>query len=346
MERIEAWFHQEVLDRPPVRFYQHNAQFEAGEPLDKTRWESLRQRWFDLDYQIGSFEKSLVDRTFHAETFPVFTPNLGPSVYSAFYAGEIEFDAITSWYHPVLDGLADLSVLDNDPFKSLFFRKIVEMTRAALDRCGDRYWVGYTDLHPSLDCMAAWRGVDGLCLDMAMEEEYLPSLVDLSVRDFHRVFDHFDSMLKAAGQPSVTWMNIPCHGKFHIPSCDFSTMISAAHFEEFSLPQLRRELQGMDRCVYHVDGKGVARHLDVILAQPEIQAIQWVQGMGTDWPILQWIPLLQRALAAGKSVLVDVPIEELDEFMHRMPCEGVFLCLGVKEGQEADTLKRVQRWGR
>ena len=346
MERIEAWFHQAVLDRPPVRFYKHNAQFEAGEPLDRTRWASLRERWFDTNYQIESFEQSIAGKTFHAETFPVFSPNLGPGVYSAFYAGDIEFAEVTSWYHAVLDNLDDLSVLANDPFPNIFFRKIEEMTRAALARCGDRYWVGYTDLHPSLDCMAAWRGVDGLCMDMAIEEENLHSLLELSVRDFHRIFDHFDAMLKAARQPSVTWINIPCTGKFHVPSCDFSTMISAAHFEQFSLPQLQRELKGMDRCVYHVDGKGVARHLDLILAQPEIQAIQWVQGMGADWPIMQWIPLLKRVLAAGKSVLVDVPMEELDAFMSQMPREGVFLCLGVKDGQEAETLKRVQRWGK
>jgi len=345
MDRIEAWFHQGVLDRPPVRFYKHNVQFEAGDPLDTARWPSFRERWFDTEYQIECFEKSIAGKTFHAETFPVFVPNLGPGVYSAFYGGDIEFDAVTSWYHPVLNGLGDLSVLQCDPFQNLFFRKIEEMTRAALARCGDRYWVGYTDLHPSLDCMAAWRGVDGLCMDMVMEEGNLQAAMDLSVRDFHRIFDHFDAMLKAAGQPSGTWMNIPCRGKFHVPSCDFSTMISAAHFEEFSLPQLRRELQGMDRCIYHVDGKGVARHLDVILAQHEIQAIQWVQGMGVDAPILQWVPLLRRVLAAGKSVLVDVPIEELDEFMHQMPREGVFLCLGVQAGLEADTLQRVHRWG-
>ena len=44
LERIEAWFHQAVIDRPPIRFYKHNAQFDAGEPLDRTRWSSLEQR--------------------------------------------------------------------------------------------------------------------------------------------------------------------------------------------------------------------------------------------------------------------------------------------------------------
>jgi len=346
LERIEAWFHQAVLDRPPVRFYKHNAQFDAGEPLDRTRWPSLEARWFDTGYRLDSFEQSIAGKVFHAETFPVFFPNLGPSVYSAFYAGRLEFAEVTSWYAPVLAGAADLSVLRRDPFDSVYFRKLEEMTRAALARCGDRYWVGYTDLHPSLDCIAAWRGIEGVCLDMAMEPESLGPLVDLSVRDFHRIFDHFDALLKSAAQPSATWINIPCAGKLHIPSCDVASMISTAHFEQFSLPQLLCELQGMDRAVYHVDGKGVARHLDVILAQPQIQAIQWVQGLGEDWPILQWVPLLRRILDAGKSVIVDVPIKELDEFMARMPREGVFLCLGVEEGQELGVIRRVERWSR
>lgn len=244
----------------------------------------------------------------------------------------------------MLTDLDDLSVLRRDPCDSPYFKKIEEMTRAALARCGERYWVGYTDLHPSLDCIAAWRGIDALCLDLALTPEKLTPLVELSVRDFHRIFDHFDAMLKAAGQPSGTWINIPCAGKLHIPSCDFAAMISTKHFEQFFLPQLRRELVGMDRAIYHVDGRGVAQHLDVILAQPEIQAIQWVQGLGKHWPILQWVPLLRHILAAGKSVLVDVPMEELDEFMRQMPREGVFLCLGVQEGQEPEVIRRVESW--
>ncbi len=344
MERIEAWFHQEVIDRAPVRFYKHNAQFEVGEPLDPARWSSLEARWFDTAYQIESFERSIAGKVFHAETFPVFVPNLGPSVYSAFYAGRLQFAEVTSWYEAVLPSLDDLSVLQNDPFASPYFRKLEELTRAALDACGGRYWVGYTDFHPSLDCIAAWRGLDALFLDMATAPEKLEPLVELSVRDFQRIFGHFDALLRDRGQPSVTWLNLPCPGRFHIPSCDVAAMISTRHFKQFSLPQLRCELAGMDRAIYHVDGKDVARHLDVILEQPEIQAIQWVQGLGADWPILQWIPLLKRILATGKSILVDVPTEELNEFMDRLPPEGVFLCLGVREGEEQDILRRVERW--
>ena len=343
-ERIEAWFHQAVIDRPPVRFYKHNAQFEDGEPLDRKRWPSLEARWFDTEYQIESFEQSIAGKVFLAETFPLFWPNLGPSVYSAFYGGRLEYTEVTSWYEPVVTDLDDLSAVGGDPFASVYFRKLEELTRAAIARCGDRYWVGYSDFHPNLDCVAAWCGMDNLFLAMTEEPERLAALSELSVRDFQRIFGHFDSILKAAGQPSGTWMNIPCRGRLHIPSCDVSCMISTDYFERFSLRNLRREMPGMDRAIYHVDGKGVANHLDQILAQPDIQAIQWVQGLGVDWPILQWIPLLKRIRAAGKSILVDVPIEELDEFMAHMPREGVFLCLGVTPEQEPEVLKRVEKW--
>lgn len=344
MDRVEAWFHQAVLDRPPVRFYKHNAQFETGEPLDRTRWPSLEARWFDTAYQLDSFERSIAGKTFHAETFPVFMPNLGPSVYSAFYAGRLEFAENTSWFEPVISDLDDLSVLLRDPFASVYFKQIEEMTREGLARCGDRYWVGYTDYHAGLDTVAAWIGADTLFLTMAAEPEKLAPLLELATRDFQRIFGHFDRLLTAHHQPSITWIDIPCRSRFHVPSSDTSAMISTDYFRRFALPGIRTEMAGMERAVFHVDGRGVARHLDVILEQPDIDAIQWVQGLGPDWPILQWVPLLKRILAAGKSVLVDVPLEELDEFMTRMPREGVFLCLGVPDGDEPECLRRIARW--
>jgi hypothetical protein len=346
LKRIEAWYHGEVIDRPPVRFSRHNAQHDSGDPLDKARWPSLRDRWHDVDYLLDRFEASIRDKTFRAETFPVYIPTQGPNVYSAFYGGALEFGETTTWFEPVITNLEDLSPLGGNPFESVPFRQLESQTRAALARCGGDYWVGYADLHPSLDCVAAWCGTEALMIGLAEEPEKLEPLLALSVRDFHAIFDHFDAMLKTAGQPSITWLRVPCPGgKFHIPSGDATSMVSSGFFKRFSQPLLRSELEGMDRVVYHVDGKGVAQHLELILAEPGVQAIQWVQGVGTDWPILQWVPLLKRALAAGKSVMVDVPPEELDEFMARMPREGVFLCLGASDDDmEERLLRRVEKW--
>ena len=151
-------------------------------------------------------------------------------------------------------------------------------------------------------------------------------------------------MLKAHRQPSVTWMGIPSFGKMHIPSCDFAAMISTRHFEEFCLPVLVEEVKPMTHNVFHLDGKGVARHLDHILAVPEINAIQWVQGMGDDTPIMQWLPLIKRIQAAGKSVLVDLQLAELEEFIENMDPKGLMLCIAADETIQPEVIKRVEKW--
>jgi hypothetical protein len=344
LERIEAWYRQAVIDRPPVRFTKHNAQHDKGNLLDTARWRTLRDRWHDTEYMVGNFEKSIAGKRFRAETFPVYIPTLGPNVYSAFYGGELQFGETTTWFDPIVTDLSDLRPVSNDPFTSLCFKKLEEQTRAALSRCGNNYWVGYADLHPSLDCVSAWCGAEALMLAMTDEPEKLAPLTALATRDFHAIFNHFDGLLKAAGQPSITWIRIPCAGKFHIPSGDATSMISSAFFRQFSLPSLKAELAGMDRAIYHVDGKGVAQHLDLILAEPGIQGIQWVQGVGDDWPIMQWVPLLKRVLNAGKSIMVDVPLPELEDFIAAMPREGLFLCLDVEDGMQDGILRRVAKW--
>jgi len=50
-----------------------------------------------------------------------------------------------------------------------------------------------------------------------------------------------------------------------------------------------------------------------------------------------------KTLEQIERELVDVPMEERDGFMRQMPREGVFLCLGVREGEELEMLKRIER---
>lgn len=72
IERVEAWFEQEVIDRPPIRFSKHNVQYEKTNTLNENRWDTLKDRWFDAEYQVDAFIKSIEGQTFPAETFPVF----------------------------------------------------------------------------------------------------------------------------------------------------------------------------------------------------------------------------------------------------------------------------------
>ena len=77
------------------------------------------------------------------------------------------------------------------------------------------------------------------------------------------------------------------------------------------------------------------RHLDRILEIPQIHAIQWVQGVGADLPILQWLPVIKKIQAAGKGVVVDLQLDELEPFIAAMKPDGLFLCLAAAGGRPA-----------
>jgi hypothetical protein len=306
--------------------------------------EELRSNWLDVEYQVDLFEASIQGRMFHGETFPIFWPNLGPNVYAAFYGGELEFGETTSWSEPIVQGWDDVEALRLNR-DSVYFRKLEDLTLHALDRCSGRYMVGYTDLHPGIDCMAAWRGMDHLCIDMVENPELVKRLAELSIADFEIVYDHFDSLLKAHRQPSSSWMGIPSFGRMHIPSCDFAALISPGFFDEYALPILFSEVRTMTHSVFHLDGKGVARHLESILSVPDVHAIQWVQGMGTDLPIMQWTPLIREIQSRGFPVVVDLSKHELDAFMAEMDPEGLFLWVAAdSEEEELALLRKVQTW--
>ena len=343
MERIYYWYYQEILDRAPIRFTAHNAEYNEIHGLENRSWPSLKDRWWDTQYQIELFEQQLKDMVFNAETFPVFWPNLGPEVYTAFYGVELIYKEVTSYAVPFLKDLNGLDKIKFD-YNNNYFRKIEEMTYAALERCSGKYLVGYTDFHPGLDCAAAFRDAQELCTDIILEPDKVRQLIDISSRDFHKIFDYFDIILKSHKQPSVTWMGIPSFGKLHIPSCDLGTLISPEQFEEFVLPVLKNEVKQMTHNIFHLDGTGVANHLDMILEIPEINAIQWVQGLGKDLPIMQWVPLIKKIRSAGKSVVVDLNISELDPFMNEVPPDGILLCIDAPYDLQPEIIRKVGKW--
>lgn len=343
MKRIYAWYQGEIVDRAPVRFSSHNAEYNVVENKS-SRWKTLKDKWFDEEYILEKYLKSIENKKFLGETFPIYWPNLGPNIYACFYGCPVEFGEVTSWSNHTIESFDDFKNINLD-MNNEYFKKIDSMTKLALENSKGKYIVGYTDLHPGMDFIAAWMGTENLCMGFYDEPQKLKEATNISVRDFQFVYNHFNTILKNHNQPSVTWMGIPSYGKMHIPSCDFSALVSTKIFEEYCLPILKEEIKDMDHNIFHLDGKGVARHLDKILEVDEIQAIQWVQGPGEDTTILQWLPLIKKIQAAGKSVVVDLSKDELEEFIGNIRPEGLLLCIASdSEEEQKQILKRVEKW--
>ena len=154
MKRIYAWYEQEEIDRVPIRFSEHNAEYNVAHLSHDKEWKALRDRWFDAEYQLDYFEHTIIGQKFLAETFPVFWPNLGPEVYLAFYGSELIYQEVTSYSIPLIESWDREDQLTLD-MENEYFLKIEEMTNMAQERYEGKYMVGYTDLHPGMDCVAA-----------------------------------------------------------------------------------------------------------------------------------------------------------------------------------------------
>ncbi|MBC7958642.1 MAG: hypothetical protein H7X94_02140, partial [Vallitaleaceae bacterium] len=235
MKRIYAWYEGQIIDRAPVRFSAHNSDYDHADEIKGSKWKNLKERWMDEVYHVEKFMKIAKSKKWLGETFPVYWPNLGPNVFASFYDCPMEFGEVTSWLEPVLKEYKNMDQLKFNP-QNAYFKQIDKMTDYALERCEGQFMVGYTDLHPGIDCAAAWRNTEDLCMDFYDNYEELKALVAIASKDFNQVFDHYDQKLKSKNQLSVTWMNIPSFGKMHIPSADFSAMISRTQFDETCLP--------------------------------------------------------------------------------------------------------------
>jgi hypothetical protein len=342
MERVYAWYEGEILDRVPVRFAGHNEEFNVIDRSD--RWDTLRDRWFDVEYRVETFLAAVREKSFLGETFPVFWPNLGPNVFAAMLGGELQFGEVTSWIEPYVSGPEEIDRIGLQR-EGVYYRKLKELTSAALERCPHNFMVGYTDMHPGLDCVDAIYGTTNLCLGVYDDPDFIKEMVASVYDPFVDLMDDFHDELHAAGQLSVSWLNLPSYETMHIPSCDLGTMISAEAFAELALPSIEREIANFRHNVFHVDGPGVARHIDVLLELDRIQGYQWVQGVGTDRPIANSLDFIRKIQDKGKGVIVDLQTDELEMFMREMSPTGVYLFINENDEEiQRRILDTLQGW--
>ena len=343
--RMEAFWNREVLDRPLTMFYLPKPPAEQV-PLPASHHVTAAQRWMDAQYQaeyalarLGSIDFTLGD------ALPIAYPNLGPEVFSAFYGCPMHFgDFGTSWSDPILHDwtAADALTLDwNHPY----LRRLEEMTAALLETGRGKFIAGMPDWHPGGDALAAFRDPQDLAVDLIEHPAQVKKLLNRVESDYFQVYDHWYTLLRAAGQPITSWLPLVADSKYYIPSNDFSIMISQRMFAEFFLPGIIRECQFLDRSIYHLDGPGALRHLDLILAIPELDALQWVFGAGNEG-YARWVWVYQKAQAAGKGIHVMCTLEEVEQVMQTLSPRGLFLDVSEVPNRDAaqELLRRLERW--
>jgi hypothetical protein len=163
--------------------------------------------------------------------------------------------------------------------------------------------------------------------------------------DYFAAYDHFYTPLRLAGLPISTWTPLLCDGRFGIPANDFSGVVSPIMFAEIFLPGILSECRFFDRSLYHLDGPGALRHLDLLLEIPKLDAIQYVPTP-SEATFAKWAGVYRRIQTAGKGVQVTCELAEIEEVIAALRPEGLYLVVnGVNDEEIAGRLlKKVGSW--
>jgi hypothetical protein len=316
---------------------------DAVLPPAPTAPDTIKERWLDTEFHIKSVRRGVEGTIYLGESFPSYSPNLGPDFVGAVCGCDLEFSPSTSWAEPCINDYEDFPTIKFDE-NNKWWKKMVEFTNAALDEANGDFLVGITDLHPAADAIVSLRGAEVAAMDLYDEPEQFKKRV-------WEVFDVFKEIAKRSYELTSTkqkgttnWMGL-LHPDdlWYVTSCDFSYMISSEHFHEFVLPELKAELDWLPHSVYHLDGVGSLTHLDTLLSLEKLHGIQWVPGHGKPSP-LQWIELYQKIQKAGKGLQIGCSANEVIPLCEALDPQGVQLSTGgLDEDSSRALIKEVER---
>ena len=299
----------------------------------------LRDRWMDTEYQLKAFRWGMENTHYLGESYPLFNPNLGPDILGAVCGCDLHFGEVTSWASPCIEDYETHPsiVFDENNF---WWKKISELTQAAVEDAKGEYLVGITDLHPSADAIVSLRGAENAAMDLYDE----PEQFICRTWEVHEVFKEMTRRLHNIIAPHQrgcsNWMGIVHPDElWYVTSCDFIYMISKAHFEEFIAPELLAELDWLPASIFHLDGIGALKHLDRLLQMEKLKGIQWVYGVAQPSG-MHWIKEYQKIQAAGKCLEIPCEMKDVIPLCEVLDPRGVRFNCAIPDRESGEALIR------
>jgi 5-methyltetrahydrofolate--homocysteine methyltransferase len=314
LRRWDAFWQGDMIDRPPVCITVPR----EGVP-EIPLWDQLSGFDEDLGEIADRLEATYAAHEFLGEAFPAFAPSVGPDQFAAFLGCPVVNNpdsAPTLWVTPCVEDWESALPLALDP-DNYYWRHIREFYAYLRPRAQGKYLLKPLDQNGNMECLAAMRGFEAMCLDMVER----PELVDRAVAQVRELFGPvYDAVYEAGGMGEQgytgSWAGTLARGKHNVLACDFAALMSPAMFDRWVMPCLEAETEFLDHTLYHLDGPDAIRHLPSLLGLPRLHCIQWIVGDGLrDWrPIPTWVELYQRIQATGRACQVlEASIPELKQ---------------------------------
>ncbi|MBN2469399.1 MAG: hypothetical protein JXN59_01650 [Anaerolineae bacterium] len=319
----------------------------SPEALARFTDDNLYLSDFGLDTPVESvidhLTTCLENTRFYGDAFPKWWVNYGPGIMAGFLGAGVHAEERTVWFSPPEDRPLDRLQPAYDA-QNPWWLRVQAVTRAAVERWGDRVAVGHTDLGGNLDILASLRGTQRLLLDLYDTPQEVDRLVGEITRLWLRYYDELYAILGPAGRGTTPWAAIWSPARTYMLQSDFAYMISPVMFERFVMPDLAAMCEHLDHAFYHLDGKGQIPHVDMLLSLERLRGIQWIPGAGQPDPET-WGDLLRRIRAAGKLMQLFVTPQGALQIVREFGGQGFVLCLTepLLPGDADDFLRLIAR---
>lgn len=346
-ERVEAWWRGELTGRPIMQITSPSAD---AAPYDGPRTDDLDAWWTDPAYVLPRLEHQLATTYYAAESMPVVYPvstRIVSITNKYLGAPNVYVDRHTTWSSPIIESWDARPALEFDPDNE-WWRRSERLMRETVDLIQARGWdafVGIPDLNGPTEVLSGLRGPQ----EFAMDFYDAPEVIAPAIRKVQDAW--YEAYRRATGITSecggyFTWLAVWSEVPMTDLQSDVSCLISKPMFDEYFLPFIAEQARRIDRTIYHLDGPDAVRHLDSLLAIPELDAIQWVQGAGAG-RMTEWIDLLRRIQDGGKPIWAACEPDEVPVLCRELDPARLLLNVRASSPEEADaTILAAERASR
>jgi hypothetical protein len=278
------------------------------------------------------------------DALPIAQVDLGPGSLAAYLGSQPGFGETTIWFEPAISD-PDVCMEIRFDTNNCWWRRQLDIIDAAKSRAAGHYFVGCPDLVENLDVLASLRDAQTLMMDLIERPEWVKSRIREITDAYFLIFDELYAKLQdAEGGMSFWAFCLWGPGRTAKVQCDAGAMISKDMFDEFVVPELRRQCARLDYAMFHLDGTQAIQHLDSLLEIDELDAIEFTAQVGVETGgNSRWWPLYRRIVEAGKSVQVlDVRPDELASLLDEIGTRGVYAHVtGAQTAAQLDNLEAI-----
>lgn len=339
-KRFEAFWQGEIIDRCciSVRADRGGNSQAVAEAWRIPEDDAGRVRyWSDAETIIRRNRLRMENTYYGGESFPAAFINLGASGHAGFFKGAKHYFENSVWFFPSVSDPREVEFDEN----SFLYQKTIELARALAEDSRGDYIVSMPDGTGNADALSHLMGPDALMTAMLDDPDGVQIALSRINEAYKRCMKEVYDIVKDVneGGSCVEWLSTWAPGFHAQMQSDMSVMISNDIFREFVLPELKSQSAFLEYPLYHFDGVEQIRHLDDLLAIPELRVIQWTQVAGQP-PATEYIPELQKIQAAGKNLLLYVSHEQIEPLMENLSSRGLFMITGASDREEADAIIR------